>query len=82
MLAREKVANTYLGRGVAIPHGLPKDRELILKTGIAVSQVPDGAECNPGETAHLVIGIAAGSDEHLEVLANLTRVLGDEELIG
>jgi phosphocarrier protein FPr len=82
MLAREKVANTYLGSGVAIPHGLPKDRELILKTGIAVLQVPNGVEWNPGETVHLVIGIAARSDEHLEVLANLTRVLGDEELIG
>jgi len=81
MLAREKVANTYLGSGVAIPHGLPKDRELILKTGIAVLQVPGGVEWNPGETVHLVIGIAARSDEHLEVLANLTRILGDEELI-
>ncbi|MCL4303259.1 MAG: HPr family phosphocarrier protein, partial [Anaerolineae bacterium] len=81
MLAREKVANTYLGSGVAIPHGLPKDRELILRTGIAVLQVPQGVEWNPGETAHLIVGIAARSDEHLEVLANLTRVLGDEALI-
>ena len=30
MLLREKVANTYLGNGIAIPHGLPKDRELIV----------------------------------------------------
>jgi multiphosphoryl transfer protein len=81
MLAREKVANTYLGSGVAIPHGLPKDRELILNTGVAVLQVPEGVEWNPGEIVHLVIGIAARSDEHLQVLANLTRVLGDEELI-
>ena len=29
MLGREKVANTYLGSGIAIPHGLLKDRELI-----------------------------------------------------
>ncbi|HKH44513.1 MAG TPA: PTS sugar transporter subunit IIA [Thermoanaerobaculia bacterium] len=29
MLARERVANTYLGQGIAIPHGLPKDRELM-----------------------------------------------------
>ena len=39
MLAREKVANTYLGNGISIPHGLPKDRDLILRTGIAVLQV-------------------------------------------
>lgn len=81
MLARERVANTYLGSGVAIPHGLPKDRELILRTGIAVLQVPQGVEWNPGEKVHLVIGIAARSDEHIEVLANLTRILGDEQII-
>ena len=40
MLGREKVANTYLGEGIAIPHGLLKDREMIRKTGIAVVQVP------------------------------------------
>ena len=50
MLAREQVANTYLGKGVAIPHGLPKDRELIQRTGIAVLQVPAGVAWQPGET--------------------------------
>ena len=56
MLGREKVANTYLGSGIAIPHGLLKDRDLIRATGIAVLQVPDGVEWNPGETVHLVVG--------------------------
>ena len=82
MLGREKVANTYLGSGIAIPHGLLKDRDLIHRTGIAVVQVPGGVEWNPGETVRLVIGIAAASDEHLDVLANLTRILADEEEIG
>ena len=43
MLGREKVANTFLGNGIAIPHGLPKDRELILRTGIAVGC----GDCSP-----------------------------------
>ena len=81
MLAREQVANTYLGNGIAIPHGLPKDRELILKTGISVTQLPDGVEWNRGEKVYLVVGIAARSDEHIEVLSNLTHVLGDAETI-
>jgi phosphoenolpyruvate-protein phosphotransferase len=81
MMAREKVANTYLGNGISIPHGLPKDRELILRTGISVLQVPDGLTWNRGETVYLVVGIAARSDEHIEVLANLTHVLDDEETI-
>src|SRR5438067_209041 len=79
MLGREEVANTYLGNGITIPHGLPKDRELIKQTGIAVLQVPEGVTWNPGETAQLVVGIAAKSDEHIDILRRLTRVLGDPQ---
>jgi phosphocarrier protein FPr len=78
MLSREKVANTYLGNGIAIPHGMPADRDLIKQTGIAVVQFPVGVPWNPGDTAHLIVGIAAKSDEHIEVLKRLTRVLGDK----
>lgn len=81
MLARERVANTYLGKGIAIPHGLPKDRGLIHQTGIAVVQVPDGVEWVPGERARLVVGIAAKSDEHIEILSNLTDLLYHDELV-
>src|SRR5512146_1902663 len=81
MLAREKVANTFLGNGIAIPHGLPKDRELILRTGIAVLQVPAGVQWNRGETVQLVVAIAARSDEHIGILANLTTVLTDEDTV-
>ncbi|MGD9164831.1 MAG: HPr family phosphocarrier protein, partial [Chromatiales bacterium] len=79
MLGREKVANTFLGNGIAIPHGLPKDRELIKQTAIAVAQFPDGVEWAPGDKVHLVVGIAAKSDEHLQILSNLTGVLGEPE---
>jgi phosphocarrier protein FPr len=81
MLAREKVANTFLGNGIAIPHGLPKDRDLILHTGIAVLQVPGGVQWNRGETVYLVVAIAARSDEHISILANLTNVLTDEDTV-
>jgi phosphocarrier protein FPr len=81
MLLREKVADTYLGNGIAIPHGLPKDRDLIVQTGISVTQFPDGVSWNPGETVYLVVAIAARSDEHIELLANLTDVLDDPETV-
>ncbi len=81
MFGREEVANTYLGNGITIPHGLPKDRDLIKKTGIAIVQVPAGVTWNAGETAHLVVGIAAKTDEHIEVLRRLTRVLGNAEQV-
>lgn len=81
MLGRETQANTYLGNGISIPHGMQKDRQHIHRTGISVVQVPAGVEWNPGETAHLVVGIAAQSDEHLGILANLVTVLDDPALV-
>jgi multiphosphoryl transfer protein len=77
MLGRERQANTYLGNGIAIPHGMQKDRELIHQTGVSIVQVPEGVEWNPGQTVTLVVGIAARTDEHLEILSALTDVLDD-----
>jgi mannitol/fructose-specific phosphotransferase system IIA component len=54
MLAREETMSTYIGNGVAIPHGQFEDRELIHSTGISVVQFPDGVEWNPDEVAYLV----------------------------
>ena len=79
MLAREKTMSTYLGNGVAIPHGEYDNREDIHRTGISVLQLPDGVEWEPGETAYLIIGIAASSDEHVSVLSKLAEVVEDEE---
>ncbi|HZG40347.1 MAG TPA: HPr family phosphocarrier protein, partial [Nodosilinea sp.] len=77
MQLRESQANTYLGNSIAIPHGQPAKRDLIVTTGIAVLQIPAGVEWNPGEMVRLVVGIAAKSDEHLQILTNLTHVLDD-----
>jgi len=59
---------------------MAKDRELIRRTGIAVVQVPDGVMWNPGETVRLIVAIAASSDEHLGILANLMEVLDSPTL--
>ncbi|NMN05073.1 MULTISPECIES: phosphoenolpyruvate--protein phosphotransferase [unclassified Novosphingobium] len=78
MVRREGVANTFLGAGVAIPHGLGEDKGLVRRDGIAVLQLRDGVEWNPGQTAHLVVGIAANSDSHIAILRRLTRLIQDE----
>lgn len=79
MLAREETMSTYLGNGVAIPHGEYDNREDIHRTGISVLQLPDGVEWGPDETAYLIIGIAASSDEHVGVLSKLAEVVEDED---
>ena len=82
MFAREAQENTYLGNGVAIPHGTPQSRHLIKETAIAVLQVPGGIEWEDGEgePAYLIVGIAASDNEHLAVLKRLSTVVGDEEV--
>lgn len=77
MLGREGVASTYLGSGIAIPHGLPQARDLVRQTGVVVVQFPSGVDWGSGEPARLVVGIAAKSDEHIAVLQRLTGVLGN-----
>ncbi len=78
---REQVANTFLGGGVAIPHGMIEDRHLIRHTGIAILQLRDGIEWNEGQKAHLVVAIAAQSDEHIAVLRRLTRLMQQPEAL-
>ena len=82
LLQREKLANTFLGQGVAIPHGLIEDRHLVQSTGLAVLQVPAGVRWgDDAKQAHLVVAIAAASDEHIEVLRRLTRLMRDQALM-
>ena len=79
MLGRELQTSTFLGNGIAIPHGTLETRSLVKETGVQVFQFPQGIDWGEGNTAYVVIGIAARSDEHLALLRQLTHVLGDEE---
>ncbi|HHF0416163.1 TPA: fused PTS fructose transporter subunit IIA/HPr protein [Haemophilus influenzae] len=79
MLARELQTSTFLGNGIAIPHGTLDTRSMVKKTGVQVFQFPQGIEWGEGNIAYVVIGIAARSDEHLSLLRQLTRVLSDED---
>ncbi len=81
MLERESQAATYLGSGIAIPHGTTTTRHLVKKTGVQVFCFPEGvAWGDDGEKAYIAIGIAASSDEHLTLLRQLTHVLGDDDI--
>ncbi|WP_346825674.1 fused PTS fructose transporter subunit IIA/HPr protein [Serratia inhibens] len=80
MLQRELQTSTYLGNGIAIPHGTTDTRDLVLNTGVQVFQFPQGIEWGEGQTAYVVIGIAARSDEHLALLRQLTHVLSDDSV--
>ena len=81
MMQRDEVATTYIGNGVAIPHGVNEVKNEIKKTGIVFLQYPDGIDYGDGNTAYLVIGIAGKGDEHLEIISNLAISLEDEATV-
>lgn len=84
MFEREKMVSTYLGEGIAVPHGTIEAKDAVLKTGVVVCQYPEGVKFNEDEEdsiAKLVIGIAAKNNEHLQVVSAITNALDNEDAI-
>ena len=69
---------TYIGNGGAIPHGMAEGSQYVKHTGISVMQVPEGVLWNE-EMAYVVVGIAANSDDHMEVLSALADAIEEED---
>jgi phosphocarrier protein FPr len=79
MHAREAIVSTYLGNGIALPHGTSEAQGEVIRTGLAVVQFPAGVPWGD-EPARLVIGLAANADEHIAILSRLAGILDDEDL--
>ncbi len=78
MVERDANVSTFLGNGVAMPHGTFESKEAVMKTGIVVAQYPEGVDWGVG-TAHIVIGLGAVGDDHVEILSHMAEILQDEE---
>ena len=69
---------TYIGNGVAIPHGMAEGSKYVNHTGISVIQVPEGVLWNE-EIAYVIVGIAANSNDHMGVLSALADAIEEED---
>jgi len=79
MIERDSISSTYMGGGLAIPHGTNEAKSLVRSTGMSILVFPDGVPFGDGQTAKLVIGIAAVGDDHLDILTNVAMICSDEE---
>ncbi len=75
---RETQVTTYVGEGVAIPHGTNESREHIQRAAIAYLQFPDGVDWD-GNEVKVCIAIASRTEEHVDILSRLAHVLMDPE---
>lgn len=80
MVERDRLTSVYIGMGIAIPHGTNEAKDSVVRTGVVLQQYPEGVDFD-GERAQLVFGIAGRGEEHLEVLANICRILEDEAVL-
>ncbi|UMP07018.1 PTS sugar transporter subunit IIA [Amycolatopsis sp. EV170708-02-1] len=76
MHQRERSVTTFLGEGVAIPHGTDESRRFVKRTALVALQFPDGVDWG-GADVRLCIGIASKGNEHVGILAGLAVVLLD-----
>ncbi len=77
MLEREKTFSTFMGSGLALPHGVEEAKKDIKASGIAVMTFPDGVDWG-GNPVNVVIGIAGVGEEHLEILSVIADKMLDE----
>lgn len=82
MFDRDAQISTFLGNGIAIPHGTIEKRDSVIETGLKVIYYPQGIKWDEDNNiAYVVVGIAAKSNEHLDILRKLTRaVIADDTL--
>lgn len=78
LLEREESVSTYIGEGVAIPHGTNESREHISRAAIAYLQFPAGVDWD-GNRVQVCIAIASRSEEHVDILQSLAAVLMEPE---
>ncbi|SFE38540.1 PTS system, mannitol-specific IIA component [Paenibacillus algorifonticola] len=79
MIEREELLSTYIGGGLAMPHGTNDSKSLIHSTGMSILIVPGGVDFGGDEPAKLVIGLAAVGDDHLNILTSVAMLVSEED---
>ena len=78
MLAREQSVSTYVGEGVAIPHGTLASKNAVHRDALAVLRFPAGVDWG-GNPVTVCVAIAAIGDGHVEILSELAQILLDPD---
>ncbi|MEN3357668.1 MAG: mannitol system component [Mycobacteriales bacterium] len=78
MLARERSISTYVGEGVAIPHGTLAGKDVVRRDALSFLRFPSGVDWD-GNPVTLAIGIAAAGNGHVAILAQLAQILLDPD---
>ena len=77
MHERETSVSTFMGNGLAIPHGTNEAKPSIHRSALSFVRYDEGVDWN-GKRADFVVGIAGAGDDHLVLLRKLATVFSDD----
>src|SRR5690242_16924904 len=78
MIQRENTVSTFVGEGVAIPHGTLAGKESVKRDALVVLRFPDGVDWD-GNAVSVCVGIAAAGGGHIALLSQLAEILLDPD---
>lgn len=78
MLERENSVSTFVGEGVAIPHGTLAGKDAVKSDALVLLRFPDGVDWD-GNDVSVAIGIAAKGNGHIALLSQLATILLEPE---
>ena len=78
MLERERTVSTFVGEGVAIPHGTLAGKESVKQDALVVLRFPEGVDWD-GNPVSVCVGIAAAGGGHIALLSQLAEILLDPD---
>lgn len=82
LVQREITCSTYIGNGIAIPHGSYSSLNLIQKNGVVIHHYPYGIDFENEEKVYILIGITIKNQNlRLDYIANIVNSIEDDELI-
>ncbi|VEG58304.1 PTS system mannitol-specific transporter subunit IIC [Mycolicibacterium aurum] len=73
MHERENSISTYMGNGLAIPHGTNEAKDAIRRTGLSFVRYGQPIDWN-GKPAEFVVGIAGAGKDHMALLTKIAQV--------
>ncbi|MFV0460313.1 MAG: PTS mannitol transporter subunit IICBA [Actinomycetales bacterium] len=80
MHERETSVSTFMGNGLAIPHGTNEAKSMIDHSGISFVRYPNGIDWN-GKEVNYVIGIAGAGNDHMGLLGKIADVFLDKDQV-
>ncbi|KHL05659.1 PTS mannitol transporter subunit IICBA [Sinomonas humi] len=80
MHERERSVSTFMGNGLAIPHGTNEAKGHIMSSAVTFVRYDQPIDWQ-GKPVTFVVGIAGKDKEHLGILAKIAKVFGDREQV-